>query len=39
LILGLEAARKMKITKLVAFGDSKLVVQQSKASIKQGTPK
>jgi probable phosphoglycerate mutase len=30
LILGLEETRKMKITKLVEFGDSELVVQQIK---------
>jgi ribonuclease HI len=30
LILGLEAAIKMQVTKLIMFGDSKLVVQQVK---------
>jgi ribonuclease HI len=30
--LGLEVARKMKITKLVVFGDSELVVKKVKGS-------
>jgi ribonuclease HI len=32
LILGPDATRKMKITKMVVFGDSELVVQQVKGS-------
>jgi ribonuclease HI len=39
LILGLEAARKMKITKLVAFGDSELVVQQIKGFYQTRHPR
>jgi ribonuclease HI len=39
LILGLEATRKMQITKLVAFGDSELVVQQVKGSYQTRHPR
>jgi ribonuclease HI len=34
LILGLEEARKMKITKVVVFGDSEIVLHQLKGSYK-----
>jgi ribonuclease HI len=39
LILGLEAARKMQITELVVFGDSKLVVQQIKVHYQTRHPR
>jgi ribonuclease HI len=39
LILGLEATRKMQITKMVVFGDSKLVVQQIKVSYQTKHPR
>jgi ribonuclease HI len=39
LILGLEGTRKMKITKLVVFGDSELVVQQVKGSSQTRHPR
>jgi hypothetical protein len=39
LILGLEATRKMQITKLVVFGDLELVVQQVKGSYQTRNPR
>jgi ribonuclease HI len=39
LVLGLEAARKMKITKLAVFGDSELVVQQVKSIYQTKHPR
>jgi ribonuclease HI len=39
LILGLEVARKMQITELVAFGDSELVVQQIKGHYQTRNPR
>jgi hypothetical protein len=39
LILGLEATRKMQITKMVVFGVSELVVQQVKCSYQTRHPR
>jgi ribonuclease HI len=39
LILDMEATRKMKITKIVVFGDSDLVVKQVKGSYKTRHPR
>jgi ribonuclease HI len=39
LILGLEATRKMKITKMVVFGDSEIVAQQVKGSYQIRHPR
>lgn len=39
LILGLEVARKMQITKMVVFGDSELVVQQVRGSYQTRHPR
>jgi ribonuclease HI len=39
LILGLEATRKMQITRLVVFGDSNLVVQQVRGSYQTRHPR